>query len=178
MCISQQFINYIINRNLVNKINAISFSHIPKLKSVNFSFVLPVDFDFENLNFLKSLLFLEYLAGQRCSLLQIGRRLDGRIVRFITYGIITLRRKNLFGFLSNLHLFMENSGAKVQNKSKIIFDSKNTKVKIVLDALIASPHIPMVLRFLNFKFFIEFEFSGIYSYESIKLLLSGLKISI
>src|ERR1700748_2295078 len=119
MCINQQFVNYIINRNLVNKINFVSCENIPKLKSVNFFFVLPVDFDLENLNFLKALLFFEYLAGQKCSLLRIGKQLDGRVIRFLTYGIITLRKKNLFYFFSNLRLFMENSIIKVKNESKI-----------------------------------------------------------
>src|ERR1700678_1158605 len=102
MCISQQFVSYIINRNLISKLNVIACVHVPKLKSINFSFVLPHDFDLENLNFLKALLFLEYLTGQRCSLVQIGKRLDGRVTRFLTYGVTTLRKKNLFSFFSNL----------------------------------------------------------------------------
>jgi len=149
---------------------------VPKLKSINFSFVLPFDFDLENLNFLKALLFLEYLTGQRCSLVQIGKRLDGRVIRFLTYGVITLRKKNLFSFFSNLRLFMRSSSINIENGAKIIADSNSTKIKIELDVLKTSSHIPMALRFLGFKFFIEVEFVG--TYEGIKLLLGGLKIII
>jgi hypothetical protein len=176
MCISQQFVYYIINRNLISKINVISCLHIPKLKSVNFSFVLPYDFELENLNFLKVLLFIEYLTGQRCSLVRIGKRLDGRITRFLTYGVTTLRKKNLFTFFSNVRLFMANSKISIENGPKTGLDPKSTKIKIELDILKASPHLPMALKSLNFKFFIEIEFVG--NYEGIKLLLSGLTIII
>jgi hypothetical protein len=176
MCISQQFVYYIINRNLISKLNVISCVHVPKLKSVNFSFVLPYDFELENLNFLKVLLFMEYLTGQRWSLVKIGKRLDGRVIRFLTYGVTTLRKKNLFTFFSNVRLFMANSKINVENGAKTIFAPKSTKIKIELDILKVSSHLPMALRSLNFKFFIEIEFVG--NYESLKLLLSGLTIII
>lgn len=174
MSISRQFISYILNRNLINKLNVISCIQVPTLRSVGFSFVLPFDFDLENLNFIKVLLFLEYLSGQKCSLIRIGKQLDGRIVKFLTCGVITLRKKNLFNFFNNLQLFMENSRITIGNETKYSSNLKTTKIKMEIDILKVSSHIPLSLRFLNFKFFIEVEFFG--TYESVKLLLSGLKI--
>jgi len=87
-----------------------------------------------------------------------------------------ITQKNLFTFFSNVRLFMANSKINVENGAKIVFAPKSTKIKIELDILKVSSHLPMALRSLNFKFFIEIEFVG--NYEDIKLLLSGLTIII